>query len=97
MAETLTFRRTPGTAENRRTRVRATAPVARYQAEAPETAPAGRGVSRTTGTQKAGWLRMCGRAGMLLEEAAALAGGPDAIGGDGAGRGGLDAGGVHGA
>ena len=36
-------------------------PAARdHQAGAPETA-AGRGVSRTTGTQKAGWLRMRGR------------------------------------
>ena len=97
MAETLTFRGTLGTAGNRRTPVRVTAPTARdHQAEAPEIAPAGRGVSRTTGTQKAGWLRMRGRAGIFLEEAAALAGGPDAIGGDGAGGGVLHAGGVHG-
>jgi hypothetical protein len=37
-----------------------------HQAEAPEIAPAGRGVSRTTGTQKAGWLRVRGRAGMIV-------------------------------
>ena len=62
MAETLTFRGTPGTAGNRRTPVRETAPAARdYQAEAPEAVAPGRGVSRTTGTQKAGWLRMRGR------------------------------------
>jgi hypothetical protein len=66
-----------------------------HQAEAPEIAPAGRGVSRTTGTQKAGWLRVCGRAGIDLEEAA-LAGGPDAVGVDGAGGGVLQAGRVHG-
>src|SRR3954451_5526534 len=74
-----------------------TCPPHGYQAEAPEIAPAGRGVSRTTGTQKAGWLRWLGRAGIggLLEEAAGLAGGPDAIGGDGAGGGVLQAGGVH--
>ena len=62
MGETLTFRGTPDTAGNRRTRVRETAPAARdYQAEAPEAVALGRGVSRTTGTQKAGWLRMRGR------------------------------------
>src|SRR4051794_41877876 len=58
-----------------------------YQAEAPEIAPAGRGGSRTTGTQKAGGLGVRGGGGI---------GGPlmegRGLGGKG-GRGGLGGGG----
>ena len=64
-------------------------PYARYQAELPETAPLGRGVSRTTGTQKAGWAKVRGRTGMVvLLGAAALTGAAQTVGVDG-GRGGV--------
>jgi hypothetical protein len=59
--------------------------------------PAGRGVSRTTGTQYAGWVRMRGRTGMVLRlAAAALAGAAETIGVDGGGDGVLQEGRVHG-
>jgi len=53
MGETLPARRGVDTAVYRRTAVRVPVPP-RYQAELPEIAAAGRGVSRTTGTQNAG-------------------------------------------
>jgi len=54
MDETLPARRGVDTAVNRRPAVRVPVPPRAYQAELPETAPPRRGVSRTTGTQKAG-------------------------------------------
>jgi hypothetical protein len=64
MAETLPARRRVSTAGNRHPAVRVPVRRPRYQAELPEIAAAGRGVSRTKGTQKAGWARMRGRTGM---------------------------------
>jgi hypothetical protein len=57
--------------------------------------PVGRGVSRTTGTQKAGWARMRGRAGMVALDAAALARAAEKVGVDGLGDGVLHEGRVH--
>ena len=86
MAETLAAPRGVGTAGNRRPAVRVPVPPRPHQAELPETAPVGRGVSRTTGTQKAGWARMRGRAGMVvLLAAAALAGAAQTVVVDGGG------------
>jgi hypothetical protein len=51
MIETLPAGRGVGTAANRRPAVRVPVPAPSHQAELPETVPAGRGVSRTTGTQ----------------------------------------------
>ena len=64
MAGTLPGRRGVGTAGNRPPAVRVPVRRPRYQAELPESAPPGRGVSRTTGTQNAGWARVRGRTGM---------------------------------
>jgi len=66
MGETLPARRGVDAAVNRRPAVRVPVPPRAYQAELPETAPEGRGVSRTTGTQKAGWAMMRGRTGMVV-------------------------------
>ena len=90
MEETLPARRGVGTAVKQASRGAGARTAPRHQAELPETAPAGRGVSRTTGTQKAGWARMRGRTGMVvgLLGAAALAGAAQTVGVDG-GRGGV--------
>jgi hypothetical protein len=89
MAETLPAPTGTGTAGSWRPAVRVPVPGPRYQAELPETAAAGRGVSRTTGTQKAGWARVRGRAGLGgLLGAAALTGAAQTVGVNGS-RGGV--------